>query len=84
MGKAPPEIYYDEATVLAMRGNVQAALKKLQQAYDHGFRERWLLALDWRLDSIRNQAPFIDLNARMGRDIDRAMAEIRSTQLAAN
>jgi len=83
-GVDDPEIYYDEATVLAMRGKVPAALKKLQQAYEHGFRDRWLLTLDWRLDSIRDQAPFIDLNARMGRDIDRAMAEIRSTQLAAN
>ncbi len=82
-GVDDPEIYYSEATILAMKNEVPAALQKLQQAYDHGFREFWLLTLDWRLDSIRDAEKFTDLHARMRQDIDHALAEIRSEQLAA-
>jgi len=81
-GGDDPEIYYAEATILAMRNEVPAALEKLQAAYDRGFRESWLLALDWRLDTIRDQEQFTDILSRMHRDIDHAVAEIRSQQLA--
>jgi len=81
-GVDDPEIYYSEATILAMNNDVPKALDKLQQAYERGFRESWLLALDWRLDSIREQERFVGLHARMRQDIEQALAEIRSTPLA--
>jgi len=81
-GVDDPDIYYSEATILAMQHHIQAALEKLQQAYERGFRESWLLALDWRLDAIRDQEQFAVLHARIRQDIDQALAEIRSTPLA--
>ena len=81
-GVDDPEIYYAEATILAMSEKAPAALRKLQQAYDHGFRDLWLLTLDWRLDPIRNEAEFIELHARLQQDIDQAVVEIKSKKLA--
>jgi tetratricopeptide (TPR) repeat protein len=81
-GVDDPGIYYSEATILAMHNNVPAALEKLQIAYDRGFRESWLMDLDWRLDSVRDEEVFIGLQARMSQDIERAVAEIRSLQVA--
>lgn len=77
-----PGIYYTEAVLLAMRNDQQQALSKLQQAYDRGFRERWLLEIAGRLDSLRSQAEFIELQNRLDDDINRALAEIRSTSVA--
>ncbi len=81
-GVDDPGIYYSEATILAMTNDTPKALEKLQQAYQHGFRESWLLSLDWRLESIRNQDRFIALHEQMQQDIDQAVAEIRSAPLA--
>jgi TolB-like protein/Flp pilus assembly protein TadD len=81
-GVDSPDIYYAEAAVSALRGATAEALDKLQQAYDRGFRELWLLAMDWRWDGVRNEAKFVDLSARMRQDIDQALAEIRSLGLA--
>ena len=78
-----PGIYYSEAVLLAMRNDQELAMSKLQQAYDRGFREHWLLKIDDRLDSLRDQAEFIALQNRIDDDINRAMAEIRSMTLAA-
>jgi TolB-like protein/Flp pilus assembly protein TadD len=77
------EIHYSEAVVLAMRDNMPEALNKLQQAYDHGFRDLWLLKLDWRLDGLRHEAQFVELKSRIGKDIEQAMADIRALNLAA-
>lgn len=77
------EIYYSEAVVLAMRDNMPEALSKLQQAYEHGFRDLWLLKLDWRLDGLKHEAQFVEIKSRIGKDIEQAMAEIRALNLAA-
>ncbi len=82
-GVDDPDIYYAEATLLVMRSDVPAALDKLQLAYEHGFRNLWLLNLDWRWETIRDEPQFVDLRARMRRDIDGALAEIRTLSLAA-
>ena len=76
------EIYYTEGALLAMRDEVPAALEKLQQAYDRGFRDLWLLQLDWRLNSLREEQTFVALESRLGQDIDQANAEIRALSLA--
>ena len=77
------EIYYSEAVVLAMRENKTEALRRLQQAYDHGFRDLWLLKLDWRLEGLRDEEQFVELEARIGQDLEQATAEIRSLSMAA-
>ena len=76
-------IYYSEAALLAMRGDTPAALEKLQQAYDRGFRELWLLTLDWRLDRLHSEDGYIELKARLTQDIEKAVAEIQSFNVAA-
>jgi uncharacterized protein HemY len=76
------QIYYTEGALLAMRDEVPAALDKLQQAYDRGFRDLWLLKLDWRLNALRDEPDFAALESRLGQDIDQAWAEIRALNLA--
>jgi TolB-like protein/Flp pilus assembly protein TadD len=78
-----PGIYYSEAVLLALKNRQEAAIKKLEQAYDRGFRERWLLDMDRRLDSLRGEPEFIALKNQLDDDINKALAEIRSAQLAA-
>jgi len=46
---------------------------KAQQSYNRGFRELWLLSLDWRLDNLRDQASFIDLKSRSTRTLPRRL-----------
>jgi len=82
-GVDDPYIYYSEAALLAMRDDTAAALGKLQEAYDRGFRDFWLLKLDRRLDALREQEPFVQLKERMAEDINKALAEIQSLGLAA-
>jgi TolB-like protein/Flp pilus assembly protein TadD len=81
-GVDDPDIYYTEAVILAMRDQSEQALEKLNQAYQRGFRELWALNMDGRLDSLREQPGFIDLQNRMTDDISRALTEIKSVSLA--
>jgi len=75
-------IYYTEAVLLAMRNQPERALKKLNQAYQRGFRELWTLDFDARLDSLRDQPDFIALKNRITDDVSRALTEIKSINLA--
>jgi tetratricopeptide (TPR) repeat protein len=76
------DIYYSEATLMAMRGESEEAVGKLEDAYNRGFRESWLLSMDWRLEQLRKNVEFIALKTRIERDVERSVAEIRSTSLA--
>jgi hypothetical protein len=76
-------IYYTEAALLAMRENNSEALQKLQRAYQLGFRDLWLLRLDWRMDGLREEQQFAELQSRIGQDIEQATAEIRALNVAA-
>jgi TolB-like protein/Flp pilus assembly protein TadD len=76
-------IYYTEAVLLAMRNEQERAMQKLNEAYERGFRERWMLEFDGRLDSLRGQADFIALQSRLDDDINKARAEIRSELVVA-
>jgi len=76
-------IYYTEAVLLAMRNEQEQAMQKLNEAYERGFRERWMLEFDGRLDSLRGQADFITLQNRLDDDINKARAEIRSELVVA-
>jgi len=75
-------IYYTEAVILAMRNEQEQAMQKLNEAYERGFRERGMLEIDGRLDSLRGQADFIALQNRLNDDINKARAEIRSVSVA--
>ena len=81
-GVDDPDIYYTEAVLLAMRNQPERALEKLDQAYQRGFRELWTLNIDFRLDSLREQPEFIALKNRITDDVSRALAEIKSVNLA--
>ena len=75
-------IYYSEAVLLVMNDDPQSAVDKLQEAYDRGFREQWLLEVDGRLNPLREQPRFVLLMEQISDDINRARAEINSLQLA--
>ncbi|MDZ4728888.1 MAG: hypothetical protein SH820_02985 [Xanthomonadales bacterium] len=76
------DIFYSEAGLKALQGQYQEAVAKLQQAYDRGFREDWMLTMDWRLAPLRGQVKFVEHKSRIGHDIERSKAEIRSTSMA--
>jgi TolB-like protein/Flp pilus assembly protein TadD len=77
------EIYYAESSINALRGRPEAALESLQQAYDHGFRGVWMLGIDLRLDSLRQEPQFVDIKQKIERDIAQARSEVESFAIAA-
>jgi len=81
-GVDDPGIYYNEAVLLAMRSEPARALQKLREAYDHGFREQWVMDIDGRLAPLRNQPEFISLKERIRDDVTNARLEIESLALA--
>jgi TolB-like protein/Flp pilus assembly protein TadD len=82
-GVDDPGIYYTEAVLLAMQNDPEQALLKLNQAYERGWRDRWMLNIDYRLKSLHGQEEFIVLQNRLDDDINQALAEIRSVPVAA-
>jgi TolB-like protein/Flp pilus assembly protein TadD len=81
-GVDEPGIYYNEAVLLAMRSEPERALQKLREAYDHGFRESWVLEIDGRLAPLRNQPEFVALMERIRNDLSQARLEIEALALA--
>ena len=79
-----PDIDYNEAVMMAMGGNVEGGLQKLQEAYEGGFRLTWLLTIDPRIDALRDRPEFIALRDRIDRDVQSALDEVRLLALAAN
>jgi Flp pilus assembly protein TadD len=82
-GVDDPNIYYSEAVVLTMREDIDAALSKLNEAYERGWRELWVLEVDGRLDPLRDRSEFLSFKQQISDDLDRALAEIKSLPLAA-
>jgi len=80
-GVDDPNIYYAEGVLLTLRENHDAALQKLQQAYERGFREKWVLEVDGRLDPLRDRPEFLLFKDRIEDDLALALAEIRSLAL---
>lgn len=77
-GVDDPGIYYAEGVLKTLRGDHEAAMQKLQQAYERGFREEWVLEIDGRLDPLRDQPEFAMFRERVSEDLGQALAEIRS------
>jgi hypothetical protein len=76
-------INYTESSILALRGNAQAALEKLQIAYERGFRQIWLLDLDLRMDALRQEPRFVTLRDQIERDMIEARSRVKSQVFAA-
>jgi TolB-like protein/Flp pilus assembly protein TadD len=75
-------VYYFEAVLLTMRNEPDKGLEKLKEAYDHGFRELWVLDIDGRLDPLREQPGFTQLLDRIRDDVNNARIEIESLAMA--
>jgi hypothetical protein len=52
----------------------------LQQAYDRGFRDSFLLAIDRRMDGLRGVPAFAALERKIQDDIGRARSEVMLEQ----
>ncbi len=76
-------IYYTESSIHALRGESGAALDSLQIAYDRGFRGIWMLDMDLRLDSLRQEPQFVAIKQQIERDIAQARLEVESYAVAA-
>jgi TolB-like protein/Flp pilus assembly protein TadD len=79
-----PELYYSESSIQVMRGEHQAALESLRTAYEKGWRQGWVLDIDGRLDPLRQMPEFLELQQLINDDVDRALSEVRSQQVALN
>ena len=77
------EIYYTESSIHALRGDSQAALESLQSAYERGFRGIWMLKIDLRLESLRDEPRFVAIEEKINRDIAQARSEVESITFAA-
>ena len=75
-------IYYSEAVLHALRDEFELALGSLEAAYNRGWRQYWVLRMDKRLISLRNQPRFIRLSERMNEDIQAARREVGEIQVA--
>ncbi len=80
-GVDTPDINYDEAVIMAMSDDPEAALVKLQEAYDAGFRQTWLLKIDPRLDPVRESPGFVEIQAMVDNAVNSALQEVRGLNL---
>ncbi|MFT5138589.1 MAG: TolB-like protein/Tfp pilus assembly protein PilF [Lysobacterales bacterium] len=69
-------IYYTESSIFLLRGEKDKAIAALQQAYNKGWRQRWLLDLDKRLDPLRDEPEFLEIVRQIDEDINKARTEI--------
>ena len=76
------DIYYTESSIHALRGDSQAALESLQLAYERGFRGIWMLKIDLRLESVRDEPRFVAIEEKINRDIAQARSEVESSTFA--
>jgi TolB-like protein/Flp pilus assembly protein TadD len=82
-GVDDPSIYYSEAVLLSMRSEPAGAMEKLREAYNRGFREQWVMEIDGRLASLRDDPEFIVLMQQIQDDLSQALLVIRSMPVAA-
>jgi TolB-like protein/Flp pilus assembly protein TadD len=81
-GVDDPNIYYNEGVLDSLRGENEKALQKLMTAYERGFREKWIIDIDGRLDPLRDHPGYLLFKDRINEDVTRALAEIRSLPIA--
>ena len=66
-GVDSPEIYYTEAIIALLNNDQQQAVEALESAYERGWRQAWVLKVDRRLQALRDQPAFIELEQRIDR-----------------
>jgi len=76
-------IYYTESSIHALKGESQAALDALQAAYERGFRGAWMLKMDLRLESLRQEPQFIAITQQIESDLEKARSEVELFAIAA-
>ena len=74
-------IYYTEASIYLLRGEKDQALAALREAYNRGWRQSWLLGLDTRLDPLRNEPEFLEIERQINEDIAKARAEVLAQKI---
>ncbi len=77
-----PDINYTEAVVLAMSDDIDAAVAKLHDAYEAGFRISWLLDIDPRLEALRGQPGFVEIRDQVEQDMRTALEAVRAMEIA--
>ena len=77
-GVDDPGIYYNEAILLSMRSEPEMAMEKLEEAYQRGFREKWVLDIDGRLAPLHDNPDFLVLMEQIRNDVDQARTEIKA------
>jgi TolB-like protein/Tfp pilus assembly protein PilF len=75
-------IYYTESSIHALKGESQAALDALQGAYERGFRGAWMLKMDLRMESLRQEPQFIAISQQIESDLEQARSEVESFAIA--
>jgi TolB-like protein/Tfp pilus assembly protein PilF len=81
-GVDDPGIYYNEAILYVLKGEKQSALDSLEQAFERGWREAWVLKIDGRLDPLREDSRFIDLSEKMKDTVEQARSEVSELKVA--
>ncbi len=74
-------IYYTQASIFALRGEKEQALRSFQQAYQKGWRQSWLLKIDGRLDVLRDDPLFLEIERQIIEDVNRARSEVLSLKV---
>ncbi len=69
-------IYYTETSIFALRGEKEKALQSFKQAYEKGWRQSWLLKIDGRLDVLRDDPLFVEIERQIMDDVNRARSEV--------
>jgi hypothetical protein len=60
---------------------MEQAIASLQAAYERGWRQGWVLEIDGRLDPLRDQPEFLELQRRIEQDIAQARATVLAQAL---
>ncbi len=74
--------YYSQSVLYALRGERDQAMASLEEAYDRGWRQSWLLKIDGRLDLLRDDPRFVEITQRILDEVNQARNEIRGLKVA--
>jgi tetratricopeptide (TPR) repeat protein len=77
-------IYYTESSIHALRGEAQEAIVSLREAYNRGWRQKWLLDMDGRMEILWDEPEFIAIKQQIEDDVKRARAEVLSEKVVMN
>ncbi len=70
------DLYYQQSVIDVLKDDLDAAVADLNQAYERGWRQAWVLEIDGRLDPLRGRPDFIEFQQTIQDDLRRARDEI--------